>query len=423
MLTVYVVLLFFVPSNLTISFLSSYGRPAQLWGLLLAFWWLNANLQRASPEPSVRRQPLRVAVFVFVVVVLVSFAAAMLRGQPYDQVSPALSALVRLMSWTGVLLVAMDGIERRDDLIALVRRLVIIGGILAGLGLAQFASGQTLLTWMGSLPGVTLEYGGVDARGTFTRPSGTATHPLEYAVTIAGILPFTLVTATTGGFRRPDGPRGYGWWIPVVLIAVSSLVAVSRSAILGLIVAVAASMPALPRAYRWLVAVGGTATAMIVAAAGPGILGTVINLFAGSTDDPSTQSRADALERVPDFIASSPFIGQGFGIFLPRYYIFDNQWALLVVEVGVLGAIAFACISGASIFTAVASARACSDPYVKVLGRSIAASMITITVMYFLFDALSFPISAGMFFLIAGLGGAMRRVQISQSCLDQDRVP
>ena len=30
-------------------------------------------------------------------------------------------------------------------------------------------------------------------------------------------------------------------------------------------------------------------------------------------------------------------IGQGFGTFLPRYYIFDNGWVLLTVELGALG--------------------------------------------------------------------------------------
>lgn len=414
MLTIYIVLLFLLPSNLTISILSSYGRPAQLWGLLLAFWWVNARLQRETVQVPPIRQPIRAATFMFIVVVLVSFAAAMLRGQPPDQVSPAISALIRLMSWTGVLLVAMDGIKQQDELVKIVRRLVIVGAALAGLGLAQFATGQTLLTWMGSIPGFTLEYGGVDIRGSFTRPSGTATHPLEYAVAIAGILPFTLVTATTGGFRRATGLRAYGWWIPVIMIAVSTLVAVSRSAILGLVVAVAASMPALPRIYRWAVAVGGAVTAMVVAAAVPGILGTIINLFVGSSDDPSTQSRADALARIPDFIQSSPLIGQGFGIFLPRYYIFDNQWALLTVEVGVLGALAFASIPATAMWTAVASARVSNEEYTEVLGRACAAAMATIATMFFFFDALSFPISAGMFFLMAGLGGAVRGIQIGQ---------
>ena len=106
MLVVYVVLLFAIPSALTIGGLGSLGKPSLWWGLMLLLWWLLSRMQtRAKDVPQVR-QPLVSMLGLVIVAALIAFAAAMMRGQPADQVSPAMTALVRLASWSGVFLVA-----------------------------------------------------------------------------------------------------------------------------------------------------------------------------------------------------------------------------------------------------------------------------------------------------------------------------
>ncbi|WP_417563748.1 O-antigen ligase family protein [Microbacterium sp.] len=413
MLTVYLILLVAVPSNTSISGLGSLGHPSLLWGLILLFWWLLSKLQARAYVTVPVRQPLRVALGALTVVVLVSFAAAMLRGQPADQISPATTALIRLASWGGVLLVAMDGIRTHADAAKLVRRMAIAGGALAALGLAQFVTGQTLLDWIGSLPGLTVDSAGVATRGVFTRASGTAIHPLEYGTAVVAALPLAITVAVHQGFRpRPRSNPGV-WWVPVALILIASVIAVSKSAIIGLAIALIGSMPAIPKRFRWAIGIGGGILALGVLALVPGMFGTIVGLFAGASDDPSTQSRTDALARVPEFISSSPLIGQGFGTFLPRYYIFDNAWVLLTVELGVFGLICFAAVAMAAIGSAlVAGVRSPFDD-TRAMSKGLAAAMITICVLFLFFDGLSFPISAGLFFLVAGLTAAMRTISIS----------
>ena len=410
MLTVYIVLLVGVPSNLTITALGGLGRPSLLWGLLLLLWWMLALLQSRASDAEPVAQPVRWLFGAVVVVVLVSFAAAMLRGQPADQVSPAFTALVRLASWAGVLMVAMDGVRTSADLARVVRVLVVAGGAMAALGLVQFVTGQTLLDWLGSVPGLTLESTGVSTRGAFTRASGTAIHPLEYGTVVVASLPLAISAAISGGFRPAGGASRLRWWLPVVFITIASLIAVSRSAIVGLGVALAASLPAIPKASRWLVGFGGVVLAFGVIAFVPGMLGTVVGMFAGASDDPSTQSRTDALARVPEFIASSPIIGQGFGTFLPRYYIFDNQWVLFTVEIGLLGLLLMVALAVAAIGSAVGASRRSPFSDTRAMSLALAATMLTIAVLLLFFDGLSFPISAGMFFLIVGLSAAVRTV-------------
>lgn len=410
MLTAYVVLLLAIPSGVTISGLGTYGRPSSLWGLLLLGWWVLWRLEGGTTATARRHQPARNAVVAFVVVALVSFAQAMMRGQPPDQISPAIAALVRLGSWCGVFLVALDGIVDVDDVARIVRRLVMASGLLAILGLMQFVSHRSLLDWVGGIPG--LQYGTeeeVGSRGVFVRAIGTSIHPLEFGTVLVGTIPLALSAAMSNGFRR-GRPVQVRWWLAAGLSMIVCLISVSRSAIIGLVVAILASMPALSRRERRILLAGGVVATGMVAVAVPGMATTVIAMFTGASDDPSTQSRSDALARVPEFLSASPVLGAGFGTFLPRYYIFDNQWVLTLVELGTAGIAALAAIFVTGIWSAVSAARCSQRREVTEIGPALAASILTLAVLYAFFDAFSFPMSAGLLFLLTGLSAALYRM-------------
>ncbi len=421
MLTVYLVLLVGIPSNVTIAPLAALGRPSLLWGLLLFVWWGLSRLQPPLLAMRAVGQPARVALGALVVVALVSLSAAMLRGQPADQISPALTAIVRLLSWSGVALVAMDGLRTMHDVHRMLRRIVVAGALLAALGIVQFATGQTLVDVFASVPGLSAEQGGVDARGAFTRSSGTATHPLEYATALSAILPFALAAAISRGFR-PGTARGLSvWWAPVALIGLSSLLAVSRSAIIGIVVATVAMIPGIPRRHRAGVVVGGVALAGLAVVAVPGLFGTMVGLFAGIGNDSSTSSRVDGLDRAGEFVSTSPLIGNGFGIFLPRYYIFDNQWALLAVELGFAGLVAFAALLVSGMWSAWNAGRVSGEADVHLAGAAVTASLLATAVLYAFFDGLQFPIAAGLPFLVVGIGCALRTVGDTDARLARSR--
>ena len=411
MLTVYLVLLLAIPSGVTITALGTLGRPSLLWGLVLVVWWALSRLQAVPAETPSGAQPVRFAFAAFVVLALVSFAAAMLRGQPDDQLSPAVTALIRLVSWAGVVLVAMDGICTKDEITSMVRRIGIGAGCLAALGLLQFITGRALVDFYGSLPGLSMA-GGLGERAGVIRSSGTAIHPLEYATALNAALPLVIAVAVSLGFRSRPSYRGLWWWLPVGLISISSLLAVSRSAIIGFAVAVLSMIPAIPRRHLpATLGIGAVVTFALVAAV-PGLLSTTVSLFVGAADDPSTQSRTRGLELVPWFMSTSPVIGSGYGIFLPRYYIFDNQWVLLAVELGVLGVLGFAGIFVAGIVSA-RRAKVSTDPGVRLLGHSLAASVFNVAVLFAFFDGLSFPIAGGMLFLLLGLCASIRTVAVN----------
>ena len=415
-LTIYVVLLLAIPSNVTVGVLGSYGRFALLWGLVLLAWWLLSRLQYRVSERSVA-QPVRHAIGLFAVIMLVSFAAAMFRGQPTDQISSAISAVVRVASWGGVALVAIDGIRTIDDLRSLFRRLAVAGGALAALGLLQSITRQTYLTWFSLIPGLVDSSQGIGDRGNFARATGTASHPLEFAVAIVGLLPIALGAAATRGFDDDaQSPRPW-WWIGPILILVTSLVAISRSAIIGLAIALLGSMTFLPRRYRWGIVAVGAAALVAITLFVPGLFSTLIYLFTGASNDSSTLSRTDALARVPGYLSVSPIFGVGFGTFLPRYYIFDNQFVLLLIELGVLGVLAFASIVLAALWSTIRAGRVSNRPETIRFSRILAASLVSIVVLFAFFDALSFPIAAGLFFLVVGLCASIRTIGQSDAAV------
>jgi len=413
-LTVYLGLALLVPASLTIVGLNSYGRPSMLWGLLLLFWWLLDHLHRGRPAPARRGKPVRFVFGALVVVALVSYAAAMLRGQPYDQVSPAFSGMLRLAGWAGVLLMAVDGIREIEQIRTLLRRFVWLACVQAAIGVAQFLTGQTLIDRL-SIPGLSpSEAAGVQVRGSFVRAIGTTTHPLEYGAVLCMALPVALALAVSfdrgrePGRRPAEGtPAWLARWLPAGFLAGALLLSASRSSILGLIVAVGVVVIGLPSTARKLLLFGGGTLALVVVAGVPGMYRTMEGFFVGASDDPSTLSRTNGLAAAPGFIAASPLFGTGLGTFLPRYYIFDDAWVLVTIELGIVGVVAFGLLLLTSVVSSLRVRWISGELDVAVIGQSLAAAVATAAVVFAGFDGLSFPVSAGLLFLLVGLSGAL----------------
>lgn len=421
LVTVYLLLLLLIPSSVRIAVLGSMGRPSLLWGLVLFCWWaLWRLLAKPSDLPGVR-QPARVAYFALLVVALVSLAAALFRGQPPDQVSPAMTSILRLLSWGGVMLVGLDGLRDYDQIFTLVRRIAVLCAALATLGLLQFITHQSLLDWISAIPGIEVESAGVQVRESFVRASGTAIHPLEHAAALSAGLPLAVAVALRySGDKSRTGFAHVFAWVPVGLITLSSILAVSRSALIGFAVSALVTLTAVPSRMRTVLIGAGAFAAAGAVAAVPGLFGVIKTLFAPG-GDASTQSRTNALARVPEFVASSPIYGTGFGTFLPRYYIFDNAWVLMLIELGIVGLAAFFAVFVTSIVGA-AQAGWSRRSDIRVLGRTLVASVLSIAVVFAFFDGMSFPISAGLAFVLFGMCGAARRIQVTDPASDPPSV-
>jgi O-antigen ligase len=405
-LSVFAAVLTLLPGRYVLGALGAAGTPAGIMAVLCLCWYLFAMLTPRT-TPIRGRQPVRLIILLFAAAILVSYAVAMTRTLPALELNGADRGLILLAGWAGVALLAADGISTLDRLETLRRRLVAGGTVMAVLGVTQFFTGLDLAGYI-AIPGLTssASYTSLLQRDEFNRPMATATHPIEFGVVLAMLLPLAVHGAMYAG-ARPRGRR----WLQVALIATALPMTVSRSAILGLAVAALVVLPTWSgRQRRRAYAVMLIFTfAMRVAI--PGLLGTVTSLITEIGTDSSTVARTDDYSAVGQALAAHPWFGQGFGTYLPQTYrILDNQYLGSLIETGIIGLLALIVVLFSGWFLARAARRASTLPAHRHLAQCFAAASAVAIFSYGTFDAFGFPMVANLTFLIVGCCGALWRL-------------
>ncbi|MFC5931582.1 O-antigen ligase domain-containing protein [Cryobacterium melibiosiphilum] len=405
LLTVYLIVLYAIPSNRVISDLGSAGSVGVLFGLGAAILWTVNQVQGTDRETPGAR-PVRFAVVLFLFVSLASYIVAMTRPLPPQELTIADTGLIRLIAWAGILLLAHDGVPSMDRLVTLLRRFVVAGTLLAILGVTQFITRLPMIDVI-SIPGLqaSMDYASVETRGGLVRAAGTSIHPLEYTLVLAMAFPLALTLA----LRRGDRPF-LSRWLPVGLILLGLTLSGSRSAVIGIVAGVVILIPTWSRTIRWRLALSAIVLLALVYAAAPRVITNMRYMFLAIFEDPSAASRADSLGVFTQLFAVNPILGRGFGTFLPQYRILDNQYFLLILETGILGVCAFLLICLTAVVGVIRAGRTLADTRAHDLGFALAGSVIAGATLLFLFDALSFPQSAGTIFLVLGLCGAYWRL-------------
>ncbi|MBA8792695.1 O-antigen ligase [Friedmanniella endophytica] len=325
---------------------------------------------------------------------------ATLRPISADELSTATLGVVSCLGWLGLLLLGATMIGRADRLTQLFDRVVLAGGLLALLGLAQFFFHQTFIDII-QIPGLsaTQPIYGVQSREGFTRPAGTAIHPIEFGVVLTTVLPMAIARAIDGRELRPV--RRY---FPASAILLAILLSVSRSALVCAAVGIIVCIPGWPRRARGPIMVACGGLGVLVFLTVPGMLGSILGLFSGIGTDSSAQSRVDSWGFALHYFAESPILGRGFATFLPKYHILDNQYLLLLVEMGVVGLVAVLALVASGLRSAFAAA-SFLPPESRVQPIALAGGIAAAASSLALFDAFSFPMVPGLLFLLLGMAG------------------
>lgn len=406
-LTGLVVLLFALPARLVFPPLGAAGRPAGLAGLAIFGWWV---LSHVVPSLTPRgRQPVRIAILVYLYVYLVAFTLGYARGLPGIEASSSDRALLTTLGLAGVALVTADGIPDRARLDVLLKRLTVGGAVMALLGEVQFVFGIDLVGKI-KVPGLSLNAGliGVASRGDvgLRRVAGTASHYIEFGVVAALLLPLAIHYAL---YARDRAERQWRWAI-VAVIGAAVPFSISRSAFLCLLASlvVLAALWCIRMQAQALVV--GVVAMMALRFVVPGLLGTILSLFRNMGSDPSVQNREADYPIVFRYIAERPWFGRGPGTFLPeRYILLDNEMLGTIVSIGYVGFAALLGVFVTGFFLARSVSKHTPHPETRHLAQALAAGIVGAMVASLTFDSLGFPIFAGTLFLMVGAVGALWR--------------
>ncbi|RPE37929.1 capsular polysaccharide biosynthesis protein [Streptomyces sp. Ag109_O5-1] len=405
-LTGYLVLAYFIPSNLTLPALGGVGTPANVFALLGLLWYLATWLGgRVLPAEGTRLP--RVVMCVLAAAVLLSYLADATRESSHEEVLGADRGLIGLGVWVALVVLTSAGIQERSRLDTLMRRLVVLGTVVALIGYYDFFAATNIADSI-HIPGLQSSTAGISAmdRGSFTRPRSTTAHPLEFGGMLAILVPFAVHQAFDPVRRHAGALRRWG---PVAIMAGALPLTVSRTSIIGAFIVILVMVPRWKPQRRWAaigIVLGSVAGFKVII---PGLIGTITNLFATflSNSDSSTQARTVKYSAIVPYLSEHPWFGRGFGTFTPDLYFFtDNQYMLTLAEMGAAGMVALLALFVTGIHQGGAIRRLARTESDRELGQAFLASALVALVISATFDALSFPMYAGMFFLTLGAGGS-----------------
>lgn len=412
LVTVFIALLFVLNARMVVGPMGAAGSPALLLGIGLAALWVTAKV---TPGTGIDRgvQPVRTALFVYAGIMLLSYANAQLRPLTDLEASGSTRALIYLTCLLGVALLVADGVQSRERLDTLLRRLLLAAGLLAAIGALQFLIGFDLAPLLRP-PGLSLNGNlvGIGTRAGFNRPWGTSQHAIEFGVVLGALLPLAIHY----GMRATTKAQQALQWGLVLLMGAGVAMSLSRSGL----VAAGIGLTVLALSWSWRqrlnAAAALTAFTALLWAVIPGLVDTLHNLFLDLGTDPSIMARRQRVPVVFDLIAEHPWLGHGFGTFsVDEYLLVDNEVYVSAISTGWLGVAAFIGLIAFAAMIALDVRRSTPDRPTRHLGHAIAGGLLGLLVCLYTFDAFHYRQFTGVLFLLIGAAGALWRLERTSS--------
>jgi O-antigen ligase len=400
-LTWLVVLLFLVPQPFVlVGPLKSVGSPAGLVALGALAIWAASRVLGLIEAPELH--PVRWALLGFSVAALASYGAGLTRDLTAGEAASMDRVVFQHLALLGVGLLAVDGLGSRDRITALLQRLVLVGGVAAFIGILEFVfSGFDFRSLM-LLPGLTTS-AELDSfsRSGFDRIAAGASHPIEFSVVTAALVPPAMhfvIHAQSGRWK---------YWLALVALLAAVPMSISRSGFLTLAVGVVFYAAVLTNRGRLNVLVLGVIGLGVFRAMVPGLLGTVRSLFRDADTDPSISGRTEDYAAIPGLMQDHWWIGRGTGTFVPDVYFFlDNQYLAMLLQGGLVGLVAFVALHVLGLGVARGVRRRSTEASLRSEGQALAATIAAIGVASLFYDAFSFRQSAFLLMLVVGCAGA-----------------
>jgi hypothetical protein len=239
---------------------------------------------------------------------------------------------------------------------------------------------------------------GVDDLGRYMT-QGPAEHPLEAAAMLSMALPIALV-----GIIRNEEARSRIWYGLAACILLGAAISTYRKSALMAPLAIILTLAYYQRGQLLRLAPLALVSFVVVHVISPGALGSVLFQFQPSRLGVSTVSdRTSDYDAVrPDVWSHLPF-GLGYGSYdHTMYRVLDSEMLNRVVDVGVIGVLAFSLMVLSIVVTANRPIRNHDQRWGPV-GLAVGPAAVAYFVLCFLFDVDSFPHTPYILMSLAGL--------------------
>ena len=401
---IYLFLLVLVPSAYIVKPLGGSGTPATMFGAVMLLLWLIGRFTDFHARQLYT--PTHWIIGAYVGAMLLAFAAGMLRPISSTEVLSSLRGLISLASGAGVVLFTTDALSSRRSLDATVKSIVVGGFVLAAMGILQFffrVNWLALMHWPG------LSFNGtwsLDSRSGFTRVNATAVHSIEFSTVLGMILPLAIHLASNAARRR------WWYWLQCITILTVLPMAVSRSGGISIVIGLFALGCLLTKRQLRLALVALPVALVAFRILVPGLLGTIRALFTGAGTDISVAGRTSDYQAIAAYFAQSPWVGRGFGTFMPGLYrTLDNQYAGTLIESGLIGLAATIVLLLGSSLAAFVASFAPRERSLRTLGRAVSISLLCAALLAYTFDMFGFSMAYGTMCLCVGLAGGVWRLR------------
>jgi len=400
-------IMFFPPYMVLAPVGASGSLPQTLALALFGLWAISSAM--GLHDPVGFRHPGRAGVLLLMLASCLSYAhlfAGLSGASTIDGRAAADRWMLLMVAAAGIAFVTTETVRNLKDAMAVVRPVLAGGTACCIIAVVQFTTHTNPMEWFKLFMVGFVQNGDFDAfqaRGALLRVAGTTLHPIELGVVTAMLLPLAVWRAL---YDRSGRKRLQ--WLVVGLFVLANTMTVSRTGLIGLVVVGVITIPFLPRlAKQW------AAVIVPVGAAGlfigvPGLISTLFSTATAGSADSSITYRTEDYPLALRLVADRPWFGTGPGTWMPTQSldIFDNEYLLVAVTMGVTGLIALIAYLTVPALAALAAARHAQDNELKLLAASAASALLIATVASGTFDSMSFPVFALLCPFFIGLSGA-----------------
>jgi hypothetical protein len=247
--------------------------------------------------------------------------------------------------------------------------------------------------------------------------------PTGHGLALTTLLALALPFAVTGLWRAPDVWRKLLFGCAAAILIAGAFATLRKSSLVVPGVALLVLLAQYPRGILRLIPLALAVVTVSQVAAPGAIARTKAQFTGGFASANTTQGRTDDYTAIMPDVLSYPALGRGYGTYDPdSFRILDNDYLGLLVEVGVVGVLAYVAMWLIAAGVAYRASRH-APPELQPAALAVVAGCVAFGVSTALYDVLSYPHATYLFFLLAGMAAVLRSPAAVAAPAGRRRLP